>query len=669
MTYEDLSIEQKEFIDLAKSEKNIWVDACIGAGKTTAIQVLCNELPGKDILYLTYNRLLKLDAKEKIKNENVTVTNYNGFVYWCLSRAGVRCGLSDQFQTYNKILPPTPKHFDLLLIDEYQDIEAEMVPMLNRIKAENPNIQIIAVGDMAQKIYDKTVLDVPKFMNEYLGPHENINFTRCFRLSADIAAMYGRIWEKSIIGVNKTCKVEYMTESEAVKFLKDKEPKDILCLGARKGSLSKTLNVLESKYPDRFNKKTVYASISDDRGSVDPDKDAAIFTTYDSSKGMERKYCLVFDYNEEYWSIRSNQPNTKVSILKNIFCVAGSRGKDKIIFVQAPKKHMLSEDTLRLARDKSPSFKKPFQASSMFDFKYKEDIEECFSLLKIKRVKEPETIIEAATRDDMIDLSPCLGEFQEASFFNNYYIDKEIKLAETIGDTEAWYRTDNPDLQEKILSLTAMSTHYMRYIKQASLPFVEDDIKDAIENRLSQILSRDEIVQSDCSITVKNQDYGDIVINGRCDVERKDSIFELKFIQELSHEHFLQLAFYLCAKDRPIGFLWNVRNNEIYAVQKPKRKEFIKTVVKCITKHEVTKCKIKSVDNEMKNLDKFKKKKNKHKTTKSSEDPMHTLLVKRASQIIDAKYCEKYADQFADEVVRQEVVPSLPTSFDEIFHV
>lgn len=46
--------------------KNVLVDACIGSGKTTAIQELCNALPAyKRILYLTYNRLLKLDAKDK----------------------------------------------------------------------------------------------------------------------------------------------------------------------------------------------------------------------------------------------------------------------------------------------------------------------------------------------------------------------------------------------------------------------------------------------------------------------------------------------------------------------------------------------------------------------------------------------------------------------------
>ena len=55
--------------------------------------------------------------------------------------------------------------------------------MLKHIKSTNSNIQIIAVGDMAQKIYDKTTLDVPVFMKQFLGGHINLQFTSCFRLS------------------------------------------------------------------------------------------------------------------------------------------------------------------------------------------------------------------------------------------------------------------------------------------------------------------------------------------------------------------------------------------------------------------------------------------------------------------------------------------------------
>ena len=92
------------------------------------------------LLKKRYNKLLKLDAKEKIKGKNVTVTNYHGFAYACLKREGHKAGISDLIQVFLKKKPGVGK-YDLVVLDEYQDIDQEISEMLIYIKECNPGIQ------------------------------------------------------------------------------------------------------------------------------------------------------------------------------------------------------------------------------------------------------------------------------------------------------------------------------------------------------------------------------------------------------------------------------------------------------------------------------------------------------------------------------------------------
>ena len=84
------SEEQELAIKTAIEGKNIYIDAVIGAGKTTLLNEIASKLSKKEILYLTYNKLLKEDAKKKITLSHVEVHNYHGFVFKYLSRYGYK---------------------------------------------------------------------------------------------------------------------------------------------------------------------------------------------------------------------------------------------------------------------------------------------------------------------------------------------------------------------------------------------------------------------------------------------------------------------------------------------------------------------------------------------------------------------------------------------------
>ena len=577
MKFEDLTDEQQELITRAKNGENVLVDACIGSGKTSTIQVLCNEIRDKKILYLTYNTLLKIDAQAKITQNNVTVQNYHGFAYGCLARAGFKAGVSDLIQSFLANKP----------------VEQEIAEMLEYIKEKNPDIQIIAVGDMKQKIYDKTTLNVPSFIQNFLGEYSLLSFTKCFRLSEAHAALLGRVWEKEIKGVNPKCEIVEMNAFEVVDFLAEQKPSDVLCLGARTGDMSRVLNILEKEHHEKYNKRTVYASISDEDRSVSrPSAETAIFTTFDSSKGLERRFCVVFDFTDEYWFTRAFMPMTKYDILRNIFCVAASRGKEKIIFVKSRHGSALTEETLSTPVEKEEEkFERPFLISEMFSFKYKEDVERCYKCLDIKDItNEEDKEIDVTSNDCLIDLSPCIGILQEAAFFDGYDIDEQIEYAiEKHDDRPKIFIPEDASVEDKVLALTAYQTCYNRYMTQVRLPFVSEEKKNEILDRLGTEFDGKEQVQRDCMMSFMS-DSGDnmLVFEGKYDVRKNDNIYELKFKSELGHEDFLQLACYLICTDTEKGILWNTKTGKKYEVSVDGKRKFLNAVVRCITKGAVT---------------------------------------------------------------------------------
>lgn len=599
ITYKDLTDEQQQMIDLAKQGHNILVDACIGSGKTTAIQVLCNELDNnKKILYLTYNKLLKLDAKNKIKNKNAKVTNYHGFAYGELKRRNITCFFTNSISIFLKNKIKLDK-YDVLILDEYQDISTEISEMLWIIKEQNPHIQIVAVGDLDQKIYDKTSLDVTDFINSFINDYKKIYFTNSFRMPKDHAKELGKVWNKKINGVNSNCKISYMTPVEVVDFLATKDPKDILCLGSRFGAINDVLNELETKYNDKFNKNTVYASIKDSDQNLKPKYDSAIFTTFDSSKGLEKPICVVFDFELDYWFVRLFQEDSKYEILRNIFCVAASRGKKEIVFVndvndKLTSKILIESKEIKDQQDESLC-KPPFRISEMFDHKYEEDINDCYEMLEIQKVDPiDKSEIKIKANDGLIDISPCIGIYQEASYFKDYDINLEIEQyieSDKEGSKKIMQKEYKKFLKERnsindlILYFIFLQTKQKRYISQVKTPYVTEQEEQLIHKRLAKVLSKTEQIQQPCYLSLgfyKNNHP--IEANGYADVVKNDTVIELKFVSEVRWTHFLQTACYMIALGLKKGVLWNVRNNEFYRIKINNEEEFKKQVAKTITK-------------------------------------------------------------------------------------
>lgn len=591
-----LSGEQQRMIDAVRAGQDVIVDATVGSGKTTAIQALCTEVGrGRRVLYLTFSKLLKADAQRRVKNAKVQ--NYHGIVYPSLVKARINCGIDESIRRFNAAFPRLSAGFpryDLLVVDEYQDINEDYAQLLRNIKSLNPSMQTVLVGDLSQKVLANTTLDVQRFTREITRQAELMPFTQSFRVGRELGALLSEAWNKPVVGVNPAQTIRYVSYHEALDFMKEKNPGDLLCLGRRNGPMAEALNNLERHHGEVFNKETVYASIRDGDTAVTYGDDAAVFTTFDASKGLERPASVVFDYDEDMWDMRRRFPNVDTTVLRNVFLVAASRGKHDVVFVRS--QHALRRPRsigyipvqrfTQLLADELPQYDKPLLASDCFDFTYAENLQACIDLVDRRRLDDgagEEITIDRV--DGLIDLSPVVGHYQEAVFFDEYNPALEVLLNPKPIAKQLRGKL-NEDPWHNSLLLTAVDTDQMRYAEQVTRK-VSGDVRDALTRRLATQLPRDCAAQVPMDLSgmaVAGPSATPISFVGVADAVHDGQVFELKFVSELDRAMFLQLALYLVMGGHRTGVLWNTRTDERWAVQVPDRKKFMDAVILCVTK-------------------------------------------------------------------------------------
>ena len=610
--------EQQAFLDAARDGFDVLVDACIGSGKTTAIQAACGVLAGqgKKVLYLTYNRRLLEEARKRIDPRDADVETFHSFGGRMLNQARVYAGSEREVPALFAQRLKKVYRYDTVIVDEYQDLSEDLKDMLWHVVRMSVNNykfapQFLIVGDRDQKIMDHTAIDAPACVRELMAflsmvhgkESRELMFTRCFRLGADYAAKIGQAWGKSIIGMNPSCEVKKMDLLKCAMFLSQYEPKDILVLGNNMswGTRVELQNLMEARWPDKFNKDTVYSSITDrdgDRRGLDT-SECAVFTTYDSAKGMERKVCVICNFNPGYLDARMKH-QTDRQVLKNLFLVAASRGKEHNIVLAGRTDEVLTFGRIADIDGDVPVDMRPDYISAMFDFKLREDVDKCLEFVSVESVQEPGTEIEAVPVSGQIDLSLCAGYYAQAVYFENYDIDGAIddawqeraakgnfpKLPVPGGKWPLW---------KKVLYLSALVTGQERYFRQVDEPYISQEASDALCFRLSERLSKSDAAEAGCQCVFRGirdqgagKSCGDKIVTGRMDVVRNGMPWELKFVGALKAEHILQAAMYAVCCDSESAALWNLRTDELLDVQVHDRAGFLNAVLSCISKRRLT---------------------------------------------------------------------------------
>lgn len=157
------SFEQLAVIN-AIAKYNVSVDAVAGSGKTTTCLHICKYYPKERIQLVTYNKRLKEETRDRVnkhKITNISVESYHSFTVKHYDKNGYTDTVVEQVIKSNA--KPLDKFaFDILIIDEIQDIQPLYYALINKIiknNRSNYSPRIVIFGDRNQCIYNFKLAD------------------------------------------------------------------------------------------------------------------------------------------------------------------------------------------------------------------------------------------------------------------------------------------------------------------------------------------------------------------------------------------------------------------------------------------------------------------------------------------------------------------------------
>jgi hypothetical protein len=222
------STEQRVVLDAVASGGCAAVTSVAGSGKTTLMLQIAADLqrrqPGRQALIVTYNRALRDECDERIRQLGLktTVRSYTLHSLVAMS-AGASCKNDTEMlkitESWNSgATVPASLPCGVVLLDEVQDLRPSFYSALRHIlRAANPggqSMQMVLVGDPKQLLYDFPGYGSDKASAQYLErPSEffggeltrgrewrQLQLSVSYRLTPSMASVVNVIWGTAIVG-------------------------------------------------------------------------------------------------------------------------------------------------------------------------------------------------------------------------------------------------------------------------------------------------------------------------------------------------------------------------------------------------------------------------------------------------------------------------------------
>ena len=448
------SDEQYNVIKLLK-DNNVMVDSVAGSGKTTCNLHIASYYNDKKILLLTYNAKLKIETRDKVNLlgiKNMVVHTYHSF---CVRYYDNKCFTDTNITMLlkNNTIPSNTMGYDIIIIDEAQDITPLYYELVLKIYKDNMNgnVMICILGDRYQSIYDfnnadeRYIVYAPILFNFNKMNWVTTNLSQSFRITKPMSEFINNcIMNRDHIMSNKNSnhKPRYIvcdtfgssSFSKFIKFAKKPQsmtsipfselmyylemgykPEDIFILAPSVKSDKSAIRQLENKIKTTLKNISIYIPVSDEE-KLDKDvlKNKLVFSTFHQAKGLERKVVIIFNFDNSYFIYYKKDKNT--NICPNEIYVAITRGLERLsIFHHYSYDYFPFLNTYKLNQYCEVIYDKKLRLSKIpvnMDKKIKVSVtdlikhlpstvlDECFNYIKITCIRPRSTIIDIPIKTD-----------------------------------------------------------------------------------------------------------------------------------------------------------------------------------------------------------------------------------------------------------------------------
>ena len=359
------SPEQQLVLDHVHAGKNVIVEACAGSGKSTTILSMAQVHSHLRILQFTYNKMLRLEIKDKamtLKLTHFEVHTFHSFaVKHYTDEAAVDTGIRQLLTTDMPPRQPIPA-YDVIVLDECQDMTPLFFQLVhkalhNLIDTAPPDhkVQLVVLGDARQTLYEFKGAD-SRFltMADQLWqtcPHlRSPVFERCtlrttYRLTQPMASFVNQVMlgEDLMVACRDGPQVTYFRRPRhqiediilyrIQHFLKKGDaPSDFFILAYSVKSGNHNIARLANKLVEENIPIHIPAFETDEMDDCVVDG-KVVFSSFHTAKGRERKHVFLIGFDTSYFSFSGGTTEDK-TICPNTLYVGCTRATQNLFLCE-----------------------------------------------------------------------------------------------------------------------------------------------------------------------------------------------------------------------------------------------------------------------------------------------------------------------------------------------